>query len=185
MSEIILGGQKIKCQHQYEPKQYTFTKDGSIIKVWVDKTTGDGTGVTPHKRRNELSFRYGTGYNYSFKINTSGSQKNSIANIWQIKTKGETYPRISLGIKRVGTQAKFAYKINGNDSKVIDDDSKVFNIVVDCKKGELYINGKLIAKFNNHCNEDTITKFGIEADKDNVDEIISVTYSDVKLTPIK
>lgn len=180
--EIIFGGEKIKYLEQFNSSQYTLSHYGTRIKAVVDKTTQDGTGVTPHKRRNEISFRNGADYNYSFKLSVSGSQKNEIANLWQIKTKGEKYPRISLGVKRVDNKNKLAYKIGSQDSEIINETANVYLISVNCKTGELFVNGKRIAKFNSHSDENTIAKFGIEADKDRVDCVITAIYTDIKLT---
>jgi hypothetical protein len=180
--EIIFGGEKIRYLQQFNSSQYTLSRDGTRIKALVDKTTQDGTGVTPHKRRNEISFRNGANYNYWFKLNINGSQKNEIANLWQIKTKGDKYPRISLGVKRIDNKNKLAYKIGSQNSKIIDEAASIYTIYVDCKVGELHVNGKKIAKFNSHSDENTITKFGIEADKDCVDCTITAVYTDIKLT---
>lgn len=181
-TEIIFGGEKIKYLKQFNPLQYMLSHNGTRIKAVVDKTTKDGTGVTPHKRRNEISFRNGAAYNYSFKLSISGSQKNEIANLWQIKTKGDKFPRISLGVKRDGDKNKLAYKIHSSDSEMFNEITNTYLIFVDCKNGDLYVNGKKIAKFNSHNDENTIAKFGIEADKDCVDCTIIAIYSDIKLT---
>jgi hypothetical protein len=179
--DVSLGGKTLSCLKQYCPTQYTVSSDGKNIKTIVDKTTKDGTGVTPDKRRNELSFRDGAKYNYSFTLHIDGSQKNAIANLWQMKTKGEKYPRLSLGVKRVGDSTKLAYKVGSKDSAIIGD-AGVHKVQVKCKTGELFVDGKKITTFDSKHSDDTITKFGIEADKEYVDSVITVMFKDISLT---
>ncbi len=176
--EIIFGTQKIKYIEQFDSSQYTL--DHTHIKAIIDKTSQDGTGVTPDKRRNEISIQNGASYNYTFQLKVNGSQKDAIANLWQIKAKHAKYPSISIGVKRVNNVNKLAYK-SGSESSQIIGDIGTHDIKVNCKKGELFVDNKKITTFDAPNTDDTIAKFGIEADKDCVDGNITSIYSDIKL----
>lgn len=178
-----IGGLTIEYLSQFDSKQFSIENGGVKIQAVVDKTSGDGTGRTPHKRRNEISFRNGAAYNYTFKMQITGSQKETIANLWQIKQLGDKFPRISLGVKR-GDKEKLALK-TGSAPSVVISDANVHNVFVDCKHGKLMVDGKQVCKFDTHSDNETIIKFGIEADVENVDKKITVIYSDIKLEKIK
>lgn len=179
----MLGNVNIDYLEQYNPKEFVIQKNGTFIKAIVNKRSKDGTGKTPDKRRNEISFRNAFIYNYEFDIQIKGSQKNAIVNIWQIKKLGDNYPIISLGIKRQDQNEKLAYKKRDNSSIVIKD-ADTHHVVVDCKNGNLYVDKVLITTFKPYIGESSICKFGIEADDNNVDQEIVVTYSNIKLIKI-
>lgn len=179
---MFIGGLKIEYLKQYNSKEFDINDKGTLIKASVTHKSKDGTGKTPDKRRNEISFRNGFAYNYKFKVQITGSQKNSIVNIWQIKKLGENFPRISIGIKRnEGNQ--LAYKKRDEPSITIDAADE-HDIYVNCKDGKLFIDNKLVTEFKPYIGESSICKFGIEADIKNVDQPIQVIYSNIKLTKI-
>lgn len=177
---MFVGGLSIKYLEQYNPTEFQIKNKGTWISATISKKTTDGTGKTPDKRRNEISFRNGFAYNYKFKIQITGSQKKSIVNIWQIKKLGENYPRISIGIKRDEDGNQLAYKKRDAHSITIDDADE-HDVFVDCKNGKLYIDTELVTEFKPYIGESCICKFGIEADVSNVDQPIKVVYSNIKL----
>lgn len=179
-----VGGEMLSILPQYNEKEYKINSDGTEIKAVVDTTSGDGTGTTPHKRRNEISFRDGCSYNYSFQLEIKGSQKDAIVNLWQIKQLGDKFPRISLGVKRVKGEDKLALKVGSDASTVIGDAGKHV-IKVDCENGKLFVDGKQVATFKSHSNDETIAKFGIEADKEFVDKPITIFYKNLKISSKK
>lgn len=180
---MFIGGLKIEYLKQYNSKEFDINDKGTLIKASVTHKSKDGTGKTPDKRRNEISFRNGFAYNYKFKLQITGSQKNSIVNIWQIKKLGENFPRISIGIKRNEDGNQLAYKKRDTPSITIDDADE-HDIYVNCKDGKLFIDNKLVTEFKPYIGESSICKFGIEADITNVDQPIQVIYSNIKLTKI-
>ena len=181
---MSLGGLNIEYLEQYDSNEFQIKNKGTWISATVTRKTKDGTGKTPDKRRNEISFRNGFAYNYHFKVQITGSQKNSIVNIWQIKKLGDNFPRISIGIKRSDNGNQLAYKVRDNPSITIDDANE-HNVFVDCKNGKLFIDNKLVTEFKPYIGESCICKFGIEADVLNVDQPIKVVYSNIKLTKIE
>ena len=178
---MYIGGLNIDYLEQYNSNEFSINDKGTLIRATVTRKSKDGTGKTPDKRRNEISFRNGFSYNYNFKVQITGSQKNSIVNIWQIKKLGDNFPIISIGIKRDDGGNHLAYKIRENSSVVISDADK-HDVVVDSKNGKLFIDNKLITKFKPYIGDSCICKFGIEADVSNVDQPIQVIYSNIKLT---
>lgn len=180
---MSLGGINIEFLEQYNPNEFTINDKGTLISATVTRKSKDGTGKTPDKRRNEISFRNGFSYNYRFKVKITGSQKNSIVNIWQIKKLGDNFPIISIGIKRGDSGNQLAYKKRDNPSITIDDANE-HDVYVNCKDGKLFIDSKLVTEFKPYIGESSICKFGIEADYSNVDQPIQVIYSNIKLTKI-
>lgn len=188
MRSFKLGGKSVRALTQFEPLESKIDLDSGDVgamEFTVTTASKDGTCMTPHKRRNEISVQEGTCFHtYTFDICVTGYQESdSIVNLWQFKTKSVHFPKLSIGVRKSGDRGVLAYKCGSQSSVKLNLDAHVWHSVhIDFNAGTLSIDGHIyVKKFEQHKQAD-IVKFGVEADKDAVHRNIAVKFRNIKIT---
>ena len=154
-----IGGKKVVYHAQYEKGSMDI--GANSIRVKVAKKSGDGTGVTPDKKRNEISIQNAKDIkSYQFNVKASGNPGDNQANLFQITGVGQDQPLVALGIKN----GQLGLKVNGSDSQELGIKAQQgANVKVNMKgdTGTITVGGKT-SKFDIHGGE-IIAKYGIES----------------------